>query len=74
MREGLTKQEQRDSVPDPVFDEGKSWFLYIKKQFEALGGQVPDYEKGGRDFFLAIGLLGRVADFDIDDVDYEGWE
>lgn len=66
----MTKEEQRYAAPDPIFDEGRSWFQYVRKEFEEKGGTVPLYERGGRDFFLAIGLLGRLADFDYDDVVY----
>lgn len=62
--------DERDLDKQRLFDEGRSWFQYVKKDFENMGGTVPLYEKGGRDFFLAIGLIGRLADFDTDDVDY----
>lgn len=66
----MTKEEQRRAAKDPIFDEGRSWFQYIADEFVRKGGIVPDEAVDRHSFFLALGLLGRLADFDYDDVDY----
>lgn len=69
-----TKEEWRASVSEreALIAEGKSWFEYVADDFIARGGIVPDEAMDRESFFLAIGLLGNLAELDMDDVTYPG--
>lgn len=70
----MTKEERRDSLSkrDALIAEGKSWFKYIEKEFEELVEEEDGQEGENNRLFLAIGLLGNLAELDTDDVDYPG--